>query len=43
VRWLGERVVTSLKITNIGNAEVQQHVFGDIIRRQMVGELRLNF
>jgi hypothetical protein len=43
VRWLGERVVTSVKVTNIGNREIQQHVFGDIMRRQVVGELRLNF
>lgn len=43
VRWRGERVVTSVKMTNIGNREVQQHVFGDIMRRQIVGELRLNF
>jgi len=43
VRWLADRVVTSLKITNIGNAEVQQHIFGDIFRRQIVGEARFVF
>jgi hypothetical protein len=43
VRWGGEKVVTSLKITNIGNAEVQQHIFGDVLRRQVVGEVRLGF
>jgi iron complex outermembrane receptor protein len=43
VRWAGERVVTSLKITNIGNSEVQQHIFGDVLRRQVVGEVRLGF
>ena len=43
VRWGGEKVVTSLKIVNIGNSEVQQHIFGDVLRRQIVGEVRLGF
>ena len=32
----------ALKITNLFDEEVLQHVFGDIIRRQIVGELRVN-
>ena len=43
VRWLDEKVVTSLKVTNLGNQEVQQHIFGDILRRQVVGEVRFGF
>ena len=43
VRWAGDKVVTSLKVTNIGNSEVQQHIFGDVLRRQMVGEVRFAF
>jgi len=43
VRWAGEKLVTSLKVTNIGNTEVQQHIFGDIVRRQIVGEARITF
>ena len=43
VRWAREKVVTSLKVTNIGNKEVQQHIFGDVLRRQVVGEVRFNF
>jgi outer membrane receptor protein involved in Fe transport len=43
VRWAGEKVVTSLKVTNIGNSEVQQHIFGDVLRRQIVGEVRFAF
>jgi outer membrane receptor protein involved in Fe transport len=43
VKWLNNRVTTSVKSTNIGNADVQQHVFGDIIKRSVVGELRVNF
>jgi len=43
VRWAGEKVVTSLKVTNIANSEVQQHIFGDVLRRQVVGEVRFAF
>ena len=43
VRWAGDKVVTSLKVTNIGNSEVQQHIFGDVLRRQVVGEVRFAF
>lgn len=43
VRWAGEKVVTSLKVTNLGNSEVQQHIFGDVLRRQVVGEVRFSF
>jgi hypothetical protein len=43
VRWFGDRVTTSLKLTNLGNREVQQHIFGDILRRQVVGEARFTF
>ena len=42
-RWRGERLVTTLKATNLPNDEIQQHIFGDITRRQIVGELRLGF
>jgi iron complex outermembrane receptor protein len=43
VRWLGDRLVTSIKMNNIGNEEMQQHIFGDIIKRQVVGEARVTF
>jgi len=42
-KWRGERLVTSLKVTNLFDEEILQHVFGDITRRQVVGELRLGF
>ena len=42
VKWgAGDRVVTSVKVTNLANQDIQQHVFGDITKRQVVGELRL--
>jgi outer membrane receptor protein involved in Fe transport len=43
VRWLDQRLTTSLKVINLGNSEVQQHIFGDITRRQIVGEARFRF
>jgi len=43
VRWLGDRITTSVKVVNLGNQQVQQHIFGDIIKRQVVGEIRYSF
>ena len=42
-RWAGDRLTTSLKILNLGNDDVQQHVFGDILKRQIVGEFKVQF
>jgi outer membrane receptor protein involved in Fe transport len=35
--------VAQLKIVNLFNEEIQQHIFGDIFRRQIAGELRVSF
>jgi iron complex outermembrane receptor protein len=43
IRWMNDQLTTSVKMINIGNQDVQQHVFGDIMRRQIVGELRVQF
>ena len=43
VRWAGDRIVTSVKITNLANQEVLQHIFGDVIKRQVAAEARLTF
>jgi outer membrane receptor for ferrienterochelin and colicin len=44
VRWGSkDQVTTSIKAVNLGNQTVQQHVFGDITKRQVVGELRVQF
>lgn len=43
VNWMGDRVTTSFKVNNLANEEVQQHIFGDIIKRQIVGEARFSF
>jgi hypothetical protein len=43
VRLFQDRLVTTVKINNLLNKEVQQHIFGDIIKRQVVGELKYGF
>jgi outer membrane receptor protein involved in Fe transport len=43
VRWLGDRLTTTLKVINLGNQDIQSHVFGDIVKRQVIGELRFQF
>ena len=43
IRWMGDRMVTSVKLTNLANAEVMQHIFGDVLKRQVVGEVRFSF
>jgi len=43
MKWMQDHLVTSIKVTNLANQEIQQHIFGDIIKRQVVGEVRLSF
>jgi len=49
LKWFGGALVTSIKGTNLLNDDnsnqggVQQHIFGDIITRTVVGELRYTF
>jgi outer membrane receptor protein involved in Fe transport len=43
VKWADGRVVTLIKSTNIANTDIQQHVFGDILKRSIVGEVQLHF
>jgi len=48
VKWLNGKLITSLKGTNLLNDDnsqrgIQQHIFGDIITRTVVGEVRYSF
>jgi iron complex outermembrane receptor protein len=43
LKWAANRITTSVKVINLTNEDVQQHVFGDILKRQVIGELRVNF
>jgi outer membrane receptor protein involved in Fe transport len=43
VKWVNDRLTTSVKAVNLFNQEIQQHVFGDILKLQVIGELRVQF
>ena len=43
VKWGRQKMTTSLKFTNLLNRTVQQHVFGDLLRRSVTGEVRFDF
>lgn len=40
VKWAGGKVTTLVRGTNLLNQDIQQHVFGDIIKASVVGEVR---
>ena len=43
VKWPGDRVTTTLKFNNLFDEKIQSHVFGDVLRRQIITELRVQF
>jgi len=43
VRWGGGKYITMLKVANLANTPVQNHVWGDILKRQITGEIRMRF
>jgi outer membrane receptor protein involved in Fe transport len=43
VKWMDNHLRTSLKMINLANQEIQQHVFGDVLKRQVIGEMRVQF
>ena len=43
LKWNDGKIVTSLKGTNLLNEDVQQHIFGDIMKRAISGEVRFRF
>ena len=40
-KWMKGRVTTMVKVTNLLNQDIQQHVFGDILKRSVVFEVRI--
>ena len=40
VKWAGGKVITLVRGTNLLNETIQQHVFGDILKASVVGEVR---
>jgi outer membrane receptor protein involved in Fe transport len=43
VRWMDGKMISSIKVINLTNEAIQSHVFGDVIKRQVMGELRIQF
>ncbi len=43
VRWNDGRITTSIKSTNLFNETIQQHIFGDLLRRSVTAEVRFDF
>ena len=43
VKWSEGRIITTIKGTNLLNETIQQHIFGDIIKRSLMAELRFKF
>jgi hypothetical protein len=43
VKWQQGRYTTLVKATNLLNEDIQQHVFGDILKRSVVGEVRVSY
>ena len=43
VRFARDRVTATVKAINLLNEDIQSHVFGDFIKRQIIGELRFQF
>ena len=42
-RFMQEKLSAAVKINNIANTYIQQHIFGDVLKRQFVFELRAGF
>ena len=40
VKWQDGAVTTTVKVTNVFNQTIQQHIFGDLLRRTVVGEVK---
>jgi outer membrane receptor protein involved in Fe transport len=43
VKFPSAKVTALVKVNNLFNKDIQQHVFGDIIKRAVVGELRIEY
>jgi outer membrane receptor protein involved in Fe transport len=43
VKFLRDKVTTSVKVINLLDEDIQSHVFGDILKRQVIGEIRVGF
>jgi outer membrane receptor protein involved in Fe transport len=42
-KWLAGKLIMSVKVTNLFNDDIQQHIFGDILKRSIVSEVRVSY
>jgi len=43
VKFLRDKLQTTIKVINLLDEDIQSHVFGDIMKRQVIGEVRVTF
>lgn len=43
VELLDGRLRPGVRVVNLLNQEIQQHIFGDVLKRQLIGQLRYSF
>jgi iron complex outermembrane receptor protein len=43
LRFLRDKLTTTVKVINLLDEDIQSHVFGDILKRQVIGEVRVVF
>jgi hypothetical protein len=43
VRFAADRLTATVKVINLTDEDIQSHVFGDFLKRQVIGELRVAF
>lgn len=43
VKFLRDKLTTTIKVINLLDEDIQSHVFGDILKRQVIGEIRVQF
>jgi outer membrane receptor protein involved in Fe transport len=43
MKWAAGRITTGVKATNLFNKDIQQHVFGDILRRSVLTEVKVTY
>jgi len=43
VKFAKDKITATIKVINLTDEDIQSHVFGDIMKRQVLGELRFQF
>lgn len=43
VRFAGDKVTLSVQGQNVTDEDIQQHVFGDVLERKVIGQIRFDF